>query len=44
MKRQINFQEVKIHDKNPPNKTKEEVRSLPEKEFKIMIIKMIQKS
>jgi len=30
------------HDKYPPNQTKEEIRSLPEKEFRIMIVKMIQ--
>ena len=33
----------KEHDKSPPNQTKEEeIESLPEKEFRIMIIKMIQ--
>ena len=38
MKRQ-----VKEHDKCPPNQTKEEeIGSLPEKEFRIMIVKMIQ--
>ena len=43
MKRQRNIQQVKEHDKCPPNQTKEEeVRSLPEKEFRIMIVKMIQ--
>ena len=42
MKRQRNTQQVKEHDKCPPNQTKEEeIGSLPEKEFKIMIIKMI---
>ena len=42
MKRQINTQQVKEH-KCPPNKTKEEeIGSLPEKEFRIMIVKMIQ--
>ena len=31
------------HDKCPPNQTKdEEIRSLSEKEFRIMIVKMIQ--
>ena len=40
MKRQRNIQEVKKHDKNPPNQTKEEeIGSLPEKEFRIMIVK-----
>ena len=42
MKRQINIQQVKEHDKCPPNQTKEEIGSLPEKEFRIMIVKMIQ--
>ena len=40
---QKNIQQVKEHDKNPSNQTKEEeIGSLPEKEFGIMIIKMIQ--
>ena len=43
MKRQRNIQQVKEHDKCPPNQTKEEeIGSLPEKEFRIMIAKMIQ--
>ena len=43
MKRQSNIQQVKKHDKCPPNQTKEEaIGSLPEKEFRIMIVKMIQ--
>ena len=43
MERQINIQLIKEHDKNPPNQTKEEDRgSLPEKEFRIMTVKMIQ--
>ena len=43
MKRQRNTQKVKEHDKGPPNQTKEEEKgSLPEKEFRIMIVKMIQ--
>ena len=34
---------MKEHDKNPPNQTKEvEIGSLPEKEFRIMIVKLIQ--
>ena len=42
MKRQRNTQQVKEHDKCPPNQTKEEeIGSLPEKEFR-MIVKMIQ--
>ena len=43
MKRQRNIQQVKEHGKRPPNQTKEEERgSLPEKAFRIMIVKMIQ--
>ena len=43
MKRQRNIQQVKEYDKNPPNQTKEEeIGNLPEKEFRIMITKMIQ--
>ena len=43
MKRQRNIQQVKEHDKCPPNQTKEEeIRSLLEKELGIMIVKMIQ--
>ena len=42
MKRQRNIQQVKEHDKSPPNKRKEDIGSLPEKEFRIMIVKMIQ--
>ena len=43
MKRQTNTQQVKEHDKCPPNQTKEEdIGSIPEKEFRIMIVKMIQ--
>ena len=42
MKRQRNIQEVKKHDKCPPNQIKEEIGSLPEKLFRIMIVKMIQ--
>ena len=42
-KRQRNTQKVKEHDKCPLNQTKEEeIGSLPEKDFRIMIIKMIQ--
>ena len=43
MKRQRNIQHVKEHDKCSPSQTKEETGSLPEKEFRIMIVKMIQK-
>ena len=43
MKRQRIIQQVKEHDKCPPNQTKEEeIRSLLEKELGIMIVKMIQ--
>ena len=43
MKRQRNTQQVKEDDKCPPNQTKEEeIGSLPEKEFRLMIVKMIQ--
>ena len=42
MKRQRNTQQVEEHDKNLPNQTKEEIGSLPEKEFRIMIVKMMQ--
>ena len=43
MKRQRNTQQVKEHDKSPPNKTKaEEIGSLPEKEFRKVIVKMNQ--
>ena len=42
-KRQRNTQKIKEHVKCPPNQTKEkEIGSLPEKEFRIMIVKMIQ--
>ena len=38
-----NTQQVKEQDKCPPNQTKEEeIRNLPDKEFQIMIVKMIQ--
>ena len=43
MKRQRNTQLVKEQDKCPPNQTKEEeIGSLTEKEFRIMIVKMVQ--
>ena len=43
MKRQRNIHQVNENDKCPPNQTKEEeTGSLPEKEFRIMIAKMIQ--
>ena len=44
MKRQRNTQQVKEHEKCPPNQTKEEdIGNLSEKEFRIMTMKMIQK-
>ena len=43
MKRQRNTQQVKEQDKCPPNQTKEEeIGNLPDTEFQIMIVKMIQ--
>ena len=43
MKRQRNTQQVKEQDKCPPNQTKEEeIGNLPDKEFQIIIVKMIQ--
>ena len=40
---QRNTQQVKEHEKCPPSQTKEEeIGNLPEKQFRIMIIKMIQ--
>ena len=43
MKRQRNTQQVKEQDKCPPNQTKEEeIGNIPDKEFQIMIEKMIQ--
>ena len=42
MKRQRNTQQVKEHDKCPPNQIKEDdTGSLPEKELRIMTVKMI---
>ena len=43
MRRQKNTQQVKEQGKNPPDQTnEEEIGSLPEKEFRVMIVKMIQ--
>ena len=43
MKRQRNTLQVKEQDKCPKNQTKEEeIGNLPDKEFRIMIVKMIQ--
>ena len=42
MKRQRNTQQMKELGKNPPDQTnEEEIGSLPEKEFTVMIAKMI---
>ena len=43
MKRQRNTQQVKEQEKCPPTQTKEEeIGNLPEKEFRILIVKTIQ--
>ena len=43
MKRERNTQQVKEQDKCPTNQTKEkEIGNLPDKEFQIMIVKIIQ--
>ena len=43
MRRQRNTQQMKEQGKNPPDQTNEKERgSLPEKEFRVMIVKMIQ--
>ena len=43
MRRQRNTQQMKEQRKNPPDQTnEEEIGSLPEKEFRVMIVKMIQ--
>ena len=43
MRSQRNTQQVKKQDKCPSNQTKEEeIGNLPDKEFQIMIVKMIQ--
>ena len=43
MRRQKNTQQVKEQGKNPPDQTnEEEVGSLPEKEFRVMVLRMIQ--
>ena len=43
MRRQRNMQQMKEQDKNPPDQTnEEEIGILPEKEFREMIVKMIQ--
>ena len=43
MKRQRNTQQVKEQDECPPNQTKEEeIGNLPDKEFRIMIVTIMQ--
>ena len=43
MRRQKNTQQTKEQGKNPPDLTnEEEIGSLPEKKFRIIIVKMIQ--
>ena len=43
MRRQRNTQQMKEQGKNPPDQTNdEEIGSLPEKEFRVMIVKLIQ--
>ena len=43
MRTQRNTQQVKEQGKNSPDQTnEEEIGSLPEKEFRVMIVKMIQ--
>ena len=37
------MQQMKELGKNPPDQINEEIGSLPEKEFRVMLIKMIQK-
>ena len=42
MRRQRNTQQMKDQGKNPPDqKNEEEISSLPEKEFRVMTVKMI---
>ena len=43
MRTQRNTQQIKEQNKNPPDQTnEEEIGSLPEKEFRVMIVKIIQ--
>ena len=43
MKRERNSQQIKEQDKCPPNQTiEEEIGNLPDKEFRKMIVKLIQ--
>ena len=42
MRRQRNIQQMKEQGKNPPDLTnEEEIGNLPEKEFRVMTVKMI---
>ena len=44
VRRQRNMQKMKEQGKNPPDQiNEEEIGCLPEKEFRVMIVKMIQK-
>ena len=43
MKRRKNMQQVRKYGKNPPDQTnEEEIQSLPEREFRMITVKMIQ--
>ena len=43
MRKQRNTQQMKQQGRNPPDQTnEEEIGSLPEKEFRVMIVQMIQ--
>ena len=43
MRRQRNTQQMKEQGKNPPDQTnEEEIGSLPETEFRVIIVKLIQ--
>ena len=43
MRKQRNMQQMKEQGKNPPDQTnEEEIGSLPEKEFRVIVVKMIQ--
>ena len=43
MRTQKHIQQLKVQGKNPPDQTnEEEIGSLPEKEFRVIIVKMIQ--
>ena len=43
MRRQGNMQQMKEQSRNPPDQTsEEEISSLPEKQFRVRIVKMIQ--